>query len=162
MSFRSKQKEDSELQVFQDRESSLKSEISSLATTLSELELQNREKESLYRRRKFKIESEVENWISKYDQEMEEKQLEIDDISNLFEEERAALSLLQSKYDQVKIKHDKIMEERRLAQQKEKEIEQLLAKQVLAAIKIQAVVRGWQVRRALSRSKVIYYNLNIG
>ena len=81
MSFRSKQKEDSELQVFQDRENSLKSEISSLATTLSELELQNREKESLYRRRKFKIESEVENWISKYDQDMEEKQAEIDDIT---------------------------------------------------------------------------------
>lgn len=43
--------------------------------------LRNREEEALARKKKFKIESEVENWIHKYDQDMEEKQIEIDDIS---------------------------------------------------------------------------------
>lgn len=155
MSSRSKQKEDSDLQIYKDRENILKSEISNLAATLADLELQNRETESHHRRRKFKIESEVENWISKYDQDMEEKQLEIDDITNLFEEERKGLSLLQSKYDAVKKKYDIIMEERRLAAEREKEIKELIARQTQAVIKIQALARGWLIRRALSRSKVI-------
>ena len=51
---------------------------------------------------------------------MEEKQFEIDDISNLFQEERSALAMLQAKYDQVKKRHDLIMEERRLAEEREK------------------------------------------
>jgi hypothetical protein len=33
------------------------------------------------RKKKFKIESEVENWIHKYDQDMEEKQAELEDIT---------------------------------------------------------------------------------
>jgi hypothetical protein len=153
MSSRSKQKEDSDLQIFKDHETVLVSEITNLTSNLTDLELSNREIESQYRRRKFKIESEVENWISKYDQEMEEKQLEIDDISNLFEEERKALSVLQSKYDAMKQKYDVIMEERRLAEQKEREQKELLERQTKAAIVIQALVRGWQVRRAMKRSK---------
>ena len=56
-------------------------DISSLTATLADLSLKNREEEALYRKKKFKIESEVDNWIAKYDQEMEEKQAEIDDIS---------------------------------------------------------------------------------
>jgi hypothetical protein len=52
-----------------------------LTATLAELCLKNREEEALARKKKFKIESEVENWISKYDQDMEEKQVEIDDIT---------------------------------------------------------------------------------
>lgn len=59
-------------------------DISSLTATLADLSIKNREEEALYRKKKFKIESEVDNWIAKYDQEMEEKQAEIDDISVLF------------------------------------------------------------------------------
>jgi hypothetical protein len=43
--------------------------------------LENREEESAARKKKFKIEGEVENWILKYDQDLEEKQAEIDDIT---------------------------------------------------------------------------------
>lgn len=43
--------------------------------------LKHREEEARARKKKFKVESEVENWISKYDQELEEKQLEIDEIT---------------------------------------------------------------------------------
>jgi hypothetical protein len=84
---------------------------------------------------------------------MEEKQLEIDDISNLFEEERKALSILQSKYDIVKQKYDSIMEERRLADEKEREAQETLIRNTKAATVIQAGIRGWLVRRALKRSK---------
>lgn len=64
----------------------LKNDIINLTSNLAELSIKNREEEALFRKRKFKIESEVENWISKYDQDMEEKQVEIDDISVSFRE----------------------------------------------------------------------------
>jgi hypothetical protein len=32
------------------------------------------------RKKKSKVESEVENWLSKYDQDMSEKQVEIDEL----------------------------------------------------------------------------------
>ena len=84
LELRSKSKEDSDMQQYLDRESILKNDIAGLKANLTELHLKNREEEALYRKRKFKIESEVENWITKYDQEMDEKQVEIDDISVIF------------------------------------------------------------------------------
>jgi len=41
----------------------------------------HRDEELVLRKRKYKIESEVENWIHKYDAEMEEKQTELDEIT---------------------------------------------------------------------------------
>lgn len=63
------------------QESALKQEISSLKAQLDELVTRDGEEEANLRKRKFKIESEVENWIHKYDQDMDEKQTELEDIT---------------------------------------------------------------------------------
>ena len=42
--------------------------------------MKDREEEAQLRKRKNKMESEVENWVMKYDQEMGEKQHEIDEL----------------------------------------------------------------------------------
>jgi hypothetical protein len=49
-----------------------------------EIKRTHREEELVLRKRKYKIESEVENWIHKYDAEMEEKQTELDEITVVF------------------------------------------------------------------------------
>ena len=41
----------------------------------------HRDEENGIRKRKQKIEAEVQNWIRKYDIDMDEKQTEVDDIS---------------------------------------------------------------------------------
>ncbi len=56
-------------------------EIDSIKLQLEQDLLRHREEEALGRKKKFKVESEVENWIHKYDQDLEEKQAEIDEIT---------------------------------------------------------------------------------
>ena len=59
----------------------MKQEIESLQAQLEEITNKNREEEAQLRKKKYKIESEVENWIHKYDQDMDEKQAELEDIT---------------------------------------------------------------------------------
>lgn len=78
---KSKAKEEGDLQQFAEKEKQLLAEIDALQKQLEEQRAQNREEEQNLRKKKFKIESEVENWITKYDQEMSEKQKELDEIT---------------------------------------------------------------------------------
>lgn len=78
---KSKQKEDQDMASFSEKEQVISDEINAMQKQLEEDITANRDEEALARKKKFKIESEVENWIHKYDQDMEEKQVEIDDIS---------------------------------------------------------------------------------
>ncbi len=81
LSAKSKQKEEHEVAAYSEKVEVVTSEIAALQRSLEEEIAKNREEEAQARKKKFKIESEVENWISKYDADLEEKQAEIDDIS---------------------------------------------------------------------------------
>jgi uncharacterized protein YdiU (UPF0061 family) len=76
---KSKLKEENDMQMFRDKEKVLRPEIDQQTTKLLELQKAHQEEEAALRKRKFKIETEVENWIHKYDQEMEEKQNELEE-----------------------------------------------------------------------------------
>ncbi|TPX58770.1 hypothetical protein SpCBS45565_g07916 [Spizellomyces sp. 'palustris'] len=117
---RSKQKEDSDIQQFRDRETSLKQEITNHQSQLEELVKRNGEEEAQLRKRKFKIESEVENWIHKYDQDMDEKQTELEDITAIYLEEKAQLDELTARHSELRKEYEAIMEERRVEEEKEK------------------------------------------
>ncbi|KAJ3045560.1 hypothetical protein HDV00_009217 [Rhizophlyctis rosea] len=150
---RSKQKEDSDLQQFRDREHALRTEILHLTTLASETTKRNRDEEAQLRKRKFKIESEVENWIHKYDQDMDEKQTELEDITAIYLEEKAQLDELTARHAELQREYEKIMEERRveneIKKEKEKEHQRLWA----AAVRIQAIFRGFRVRREIAKGK---------
>jgi uncharacterized protein YdiU (UPF0061 family) len=62
----------------------MRQDISNIKFQLTETIKKDREEEALLRKKKFKIESEVENWIHKYDQDMEEKQAELEDVTVRF------------------------------------------------------------------------------
>eukprot|EP00842_Homolaphlyctis_polyrhiza_P006363 jgi/Hompol1/6728/HPOL_005057-RA len=125
---RSKQKEEADVQNFQEKQSdkspkqedTLRKEIDSLTKQLETDTASNREEEALLRKKKFKIESEVENWIHKYDQDMDEKQAEIDDISAIFMEEKSHLDELQSRYADLQKEYEKILEDKRIAEEEKK------------------------------------------
>jgi chromosome segregation ATPase len=112
---RSKQKEDSDIQKFVDKETALQREIDTSRAQFKENLKENREEEEQLRKKKFKIESEVENWIHKYDQEMEEKQNEYEDISVIYNEEKAQLDELQARFNVIQLEYDTIVEERMVA-----------------------------------------------
>nr|KAJ3422260.1 hypothetical protein HK105_000469 [Polyrhizophydium stewartii] len=150
---RSKQKEEADLQNFHEKEDILHKDIISLEKQLETDTANNREEEALLRKKKFKIESEVENWIHKYDQDMEEKQAEIDDITAIFMEEKAHLDELQARYADLQKEYEKIIEDKRIAEEQKKEKERELQRATEAAVKIQAVFRGFLVRRDIARKK---------
>ncbi|KAJ3333542.1 hypothetical protein HDU76_006849 [Blyttiomyces sp. JEL0837] len=157
MESRSKQKEDRELQQAKEKarilESAIKNEINSLQSLLDETIKKDREEEAQLRKKKFKVESEVENWIHKYDQDMEEKQAELEDITAIFLEEKAQLDELQTRFNDLQKEYERIMEERRLAQEMKKEQEKQQRRMHDAATLIQAVFRGYRVRRELQKKK---------
>ncbi|KAJ3267648.1 hypothetical protein HK104_005730 [Borealophlyctis nickersoniae] len=150
---RSKQKEDSDMQQFRDRELALLQESSALKSQLEEMTKRDREEEAQLRKKKFKIESEVENWIHKYDQDMDEKQTELEDITAIFLEEKAQLDELQARYAELQKEYELIMEERRVRQEQQKEKEKEQKRLWAAAIKIQAIWRGFRVRREIAKKK---------
>ncbi|KAI8909413.1 hypothetical protein DFJ77DRAFT_472408 [Powellomyces hirtus] len=150
---RSKQKEDSDVQQFRDKELSLKEETAALRTELHELLKANGEKEAQLRKRKFKIESEVENWIHKYDQDMDEKQTELEDITAIYMEEKAQLDELSARHADLKKEYEAIMAERKIEEEKRMEREKQLKRQATAAVRIQAWFKGWRVRRDLKKQR---------
>lgn len=131
----------------------LEQEIVRLKANIEEARRLNREDEVAMRKRIFKIETEVENWIHKYDLDMEEKQVEIDDITSIYMEEKQELDQLTGRFTELKTEYDSIMEMNRKKQQEEKEAQELLATRTAAAIKIQAIWRGYKVRANIKKRK---------
>ncbi|KAI8800637.1 hypothetical protein BJ742DRAFT_840660 [Cladochytrium replicatum] len=150
---RSKQKEDLDIQQFRERDAALQQEIASLRSQHEELCKKHREEEAQLRKKKFKIESEVENWIHKYDQDMDEKQNEIEDITAIFTEEKAQLDDLQKRFAGLQRDFQQIQEERRIAQELKKEQERVMRRMTDAAVLIQSVWRGFKIRKDLKKKK---------
>jgi IQ domain-containing protein D len=66
-------------------------------------------------------------------------------------EEKAQLDELQARYNELQKEYDRIMEERRVAQELKKEQEKQMRRMVDAATLIQAVFRGWRVRKEIAK-----------
>ncbi|KAJ3322101.1 hypothetical protein HDV06_003552 [Boothiomyces sp. JEL0866] len=150
---KSKQKEDLDIKASKEKETALQLEIEALKNQLEADVINHREEEALARKKKFKIECEVENWIHKYDQDLEEKQVEIDDITVLFLEEKSHLDELQGQYTELQKEYEIILENRRKLEEKKKEEETIKAKLNAAATLIQKMWRGHFVRREIQRKK---------
>ncbi|KXS21868.1 hypothetical protein M427DRAFT_280615 [Gonapodya prolifera JEL478] len=149
---KSKQKEESDLREFADREKVLLADIAQLSADLSSLRSTHRGAELTLRKRNAKTQSEVENWIHKYDQDMGERQSELDELTAQHGEERTQLDELKEKHETLSREWERIKEERKRAEERKKEERQLAVK-VTAATKIQAVWRGYVVRRDLRKKK---------
>lgn len=57
------------------RRSKSQHDIASIRQNLASITLSHRESELNLRKKKYKLETEVENWIQKYDQDMSERQV---------------------------------------------------------------------------------------
>ncbi|KAG8455669.1 hypothetical protein GDO86_001746 [Hymenochirus boettgeri] len=122
---------------------------SQLSATISE----NREVELFLRKKKYKIETEIENWIQKYDTDMGEKQAELEKLEAEYTVEKAQLTEVQEKLNVLEVEYVQIMEERRLAKLRREEEERELANKNRAATVIQAHWKGYLVRQAMKSKK---------
>uniref|UniRef100_A0ACB8FY43 Uncharacterized protein n=1 Tax=Sphaerodactylus townsendi TaxID=933632 RepID=A0ACB8FY43_9SAUR len=110
---------------------------------------ENREMEYALRKKKYKVETEIENWIQKYDIEMIEKQEELEEINVVYKVEKAQLEELRAKFAILNEEYSQIEEERLQKQEEREKAEKELAILARAATLIQALWKGYLVRSLL-------------
>jgi len=110
---------------------------------------EHRESELSLRKKKFKIETEVENWIQKYDSEMTEKQENLDELTVIYNEESKQLQMIEQKFAVLEKEYLQIVEERRVKKEKREKEEAELRAMIKAATMFQAFWRSYKCRKML-------------
>lgn len=145
----SHKREESEMQSFNNRKNEIEVDINALSKDVQAQQCKHRESEAQLRKRLNKIENEVENWISKYDNEMTDKQNEIEEIQTQYTQELKQLAELEQKFGELEIEYNAIMEEKRIQREKREIAEKELQKMIKAALLLQSFWRAFKVRKAL-------------
>ncbi|KAK3728548.1 hypothetical protein QZH41_011628 [Actinostola sp. cb2023] len=113
----------------------------------------HRANEFALRKRKYKIETEVENWIQKFDSDMGERQDEFDALDVVYTEEKKQLQELEERFKTLEKEYTTIVEERRIAKEKAEAAERELNMKIRAARLIQAMWRAHKARKLLQKKK---------
>ncbi|KAL6035457.1 hypothetical protein STEG23_005659 [Scotinomys teguina] len=136
----------------QARLAKIQQEILTLRSQYHNLVMENREVEQALRKKKYKVETEIENWVQKYDMEMSEKQDEYEDLESIHKEEKLQLEELKERHAVLVEEFAQIRAESEINSKKRVEAEREMVRMVRAATLIQAVWKGYLVRSML-RSK---------
>ncbi|KAJ1074103.1 hypothetical protein K5549_017572, partial [Capra hircus] len=137
----------------QARVAAVQQEILVLQSQFHNLVMENRDTEQALRKKKYKVETEIENWIQKYDSEMSEKQDEYEELDIIHKEEQLQLEELKKRYDVLVEEFSQIQAEREILAKKRLEDEQEMVRMVRAATLIQALWKGYLVRSMLKSKK---------
>jgi IQ domain-containing protein D len=149
-----KETEDSRTTNKQSHESRVKEyeeRLEKLKEAAANQKKENANAEDQARKTKMKLETEVVNWVKKYDADMNEKQDLIDTLNKKYDTEKAELRKLSEFF--AKIDRDKANEDEEHAEaEAERERLRMAMRRIdLACAKIQALVRGVQARVAATK-----------
>ncbi|NXG53840.1 DRC10 protein, partial [Psilopogon haemacephalus] len=147
------QQHQNQLQFSQAKCARLQEDIEQLRAQLSALILEHRAAELDLKQRKHRVETEIDNWIQKYNADMGEKQAEYEEVSAAYSQEKAQLSLLLEKREVLLQEYSQIEEQRRTRQREEEEALEELDTKTVAATCIQAFWRGYLVRSLFKLKK---------
>ncbi|XP_036679295.1 dynein regulatory complex protein 10 [Balaenoptera musculus] len=137
----------------QARVAKIQQEILLLRSQFNSLVMENRQAEQALRKKKYKVETEIENWIQKYDLEMSEKQDEYEELDVIHKEEKLQLEELKRRHDVLVEEFSQIQAEQEINAKKRLEAEQEMVHMVRAATLIQALWKGYLVRSMLRSKK---------
>ncbi|XP_048412641.1 dynein regulatory complex protein 10 isoform X1 [Stegostoma tigrinum] len=152
-------KQDAEKQQLNDQKDSegkiakYHEEIAQLRTQLNNLITEHRASEVALRKRKYKIETEIENWIQKYDADLQEKQDEYENLFKKYNDETVLLFELEQKIGTLEPEYTQIVEERKIKEEKKKAKEHQTFLMGKAAITIQSFWKGYKVRQLMKALK---------
>ncbi|XP_065058556.1 dynein regulatory complex protein 10-like [Rhopilema esculentum] len=124
-------------------------QLHSLQNNLRKNKNEHFKEETYLRKKSYKLRTELHNWISKYDQDLEWRQDEIEELLELQALNQSDLKILEEQFSKLEIEYEKIVEERRIKEEKTQKRLEDLAIKVGASLKIQAFWRGYLVRRVL-------------
>ncbi|XP_067861825.1 dynein regulatory complex protein 10 [Heptranchias perlo] len=152
-------KQDSEKQQLADQKISegrvakFQEEISLLRIQLSNTITEHRTSELALRKRKYKIETEIENWIQKYDADLQEKQDEYEHLVKIHTEEAVLLSELEEKIGMLESEYIQIVDERKIKEKEREDKRRQVYLMARAAVTIQAFWKGYKVRQLVKGMK---------
>jgi len=148
-----KAQEDGDRAAFVGRETGLRAELAKLTADLAAKRKENKDSEDNLRKKKVKNESEVEQWISKYDADVGDKDSELGALKAVYADEQKEMARLEAYFAQVAVERGAQLEvERKLAAVRAREEAQQQALE-LAAIYMQRIWRGRQARRGLEKAR---------
>ncbi|CAK6966621.1 dynein regulatory complex protein 10 [Scomber scombrus] len=131
------------------KQASIQQEIDKLNIQLNNLILENRAAERVIQEKNEKLETEIEYLLQTFDEEIGEKQADLEISENDCEQDEGELKKLEKPYAVLEVECNQIQERRRLAEERRKvEMEELELK-TKAAIFAQAWWRGYSTRKAL-------------
>lgn len=148
---KAEQQHQSDLKNSELKRPQLQEEANQLQAQFDRLITQHREREAMLRKKNNKLETEIENWIQKYDVEMEEKQAKLERLTQTYADEQAELCELQEHFAVLELEYTQIVEERRRERERKEEEERETQVKSRAAVVIQALWRGWRVRQAMKK-----------
>eukprot|EP01147_Barroeca_monosierra_P010755 gene10755-2842_t len=133
-------------------EKQLQERLENLTAELDRVQKQHREEEAKLRKRKLKLQAQIEGWIVKYDQDMGEKQRELDNINQQYAVEKKQLTELEENFTKLEIEYNQIMEERRQEREQKQFAEEGMQRLIRAAIVIQTCWRSYRSRKAARKA----------
>lgn len=145
--------ETTELKSYETRKSKLELEILQSRKKLADNRAGHRESELQLRKRKFKVENELENWIREYDNDMGERQDEMEKVQNVYDDQQTQLQELEEKFKTMEEEYNQVTEERRIAKEKAEQAERELRAMIRAATMIQALWRSFKCRKMLKQKQ---------
>ncbi|XP_036388777.1 dynein regulatory complex protein 10-like [Megalops cyprinoides] len=114
----------SDRNVSHERRDRMQEQANQLRAQLKKLTTENRESETSLRKRKNRLETEIENWIQKYDTDIGEKQAELEELSKLYQQEQEEVQKLGQYTTRMERDYQRIMQERQLAAEQNQKEEQ--------------------------------------
>ncbi|XP_042276761.1 dynein regulatory complex protein 10 [Thunnus maccoyii] len=139
----------SHLKTSKMKQASIQQEIDQLNIQFNNVLLENRATERAIQEKNEKLETEIEYLLQTFDDEIEEKQADLEISEVDFERDEGELKKLEKLYAVIEVKCNQIQEKRRLAEERRKEEMKELELKTRAAILAQAWWRGYSTRKAL-------------
>ncbi|CAF4209476.1 unnamed protein product [Rotaria sp. Silwood2] len=137
----------SETKNSEGRRHKLQMDINMCRQKLQEQQQRNKKTESDLRKEKWRQETGLETWLTKYDNEMRQKQDEYDEIETAYTEEKRLLIELEERFEKLKEEYDKIMAERKAEEERLATEKALRERRWRAAGDIQRFWQGYKVRK---------------
>ena len=139
--------------LFQQHEHELEDNMHTLRKQLKIERRVNKETEQFLRRRIEDMEKSIQNWMNKWETEVEEKDNQIGQLRAQRDHARIKLDEMDAKYmEEMRVRAAREAADRKLVEEKEIQ-ERLLARINVAATKIQASFKGYRTRKQFAKGK---------
>ena len=143
----------SDMTEFSENEGILEARLKSLTAEVDNLRLSNKDNELQLRKKKFKHEQEVENWVGRFDSDMGEKEREYNEITDSLADINRQLDDMKRNYALVDRKRAEVEAHEVNVDKEQEAVDGVIRRYDFAATLIQSLWKGVVQRRVFEKMK---------